>query len=212
MKELLDINFNNIGYTVLSPSKPSVVIKKGHLALKVSNGLYRKDVYKVELANHLIYSLKSFEDELIYKNVNSDSERINIPKVGRFKERLISYSKEIGIKDYERVITINLDQTCSSTLEFLVNELNNNASILKEKKLKILFYSVDTKAILDLLKPYRELEGFFVLDNDKLFLKYFKSEEYNVSRMFIKNGNNLTFLKQYTCDNVESIYNKLINR
>jgi hypothetical protein len=207
MKEILDINFNNLGYTVLNPPKPSVFIEKGHLVLKVSN-----DLYKVKPVNRLTYSMQSFEDKFVYKKINTDSERIRIPKNSRFKERLISYSKEIGIKDSERVITINVDQTCSSTLEFLVNELNNNASILKVKKLKILFYSVDTKAISDLLKPYRELAGFFVIDNDKLFLKYFNSEEYGISRMFIKNGNNLTFLKQYTCDNVEPIYNKLLRR
>ncbi len=209
--EYFNSNFELMGFSVsVQPNSPNIYVSKGYLSeRKDSIGGY-KCVYHVMVSGSKKISMQDWDSIF---NLNTFSQKTDNSKF-IFRQplplRVLLYANSMGVEDNERIVCINIDHSCSSTISFLIKTLNNPVFNANEKKLGILIYSEDTMLLSMTEKKFIKINKWFIYDKKRLFKNYLNDNEFDKQFVFIKQKNGLEYFSEYTCDNFQEIFTNLI--
>lgn len=205
--ELLDSNYSNIGYYLSSPNTINPFIDNGVIVCRIPDNYGLNRIFRIDFTDSSSTTLsRLFTDHSSFNNTSFDPNKSE----SSYKERIVNYLLEIGIKEGEKVVLIKYDQTCGNSISFLINEINKNKVAKSDSSLRIVLISEDLRELTLLKKQYSQLGNAIIYDNNKLFASYFHENEYDLNLMTIIGNGKLIYYQKYDCIDVEKCYKTLI--
>jgi hypothetical protein len=211
IKEFFDSSFSPIGYLIQNPENASIYCYDGFLAFNETGENKKKFIYHAKLKKDKSISLSQWnilinqkmESNIIKNKTSSEKETLT--------GRLYHYGLSLGLKANEKIMCINYDQSCSSTMNFVFKTINMHSNELINNRIKFVIYSENIDGLKLFEEQYKTINRFFIFDFTKQFRNYMNDSDLDKQFVFIMNENSLSYLNTYTCNEVETVFSKLIN-
>lgn len=210
IKEFFNDSFEYLGFTMQNMTDMPIFNRHGSLVMSLMNGARERSIYHTYPHFKKKISLEQFDSIIFPKE---SKPKITYPSIvfnEPFVVRLYNYAKSLNIEKNSRLVFINFDHSCSSTLDYLFDFINKYEGILSSKNVKFIVYSEDPKKLLIFSSQNKSIMRFFILDKDMKIFNYISYSEVQLQYMFILGNKKLEYLTEYNCNTTKSNFDNLL--
>lgn len=214
ISQFFDSSFNSLGFS-FSNSIWSSLNANSQGKLIVSDKGNRYLSYLVKLGRVSLMSFNEIESGFLVRNelAGQSNKKKHIENMfeNKYEDRLNKYINTLKFENVQKYVLINTDILCSHCIEFLMNKLNSKNELLRNNKVKYVFYGNNLRFAEDLMNQY-QISSFdlIYIDSKCEYFNYLKPEEYSRNPLIVRRGTVLkVFL--YEPNNLKEVYSEFID-